>query len=130
MTTKPRRIPTIPNYLAWDLQAPQYDIPEVGDRSPGLHEWRVPGEWVRGIAIDVLLHYDADWLLDGILTHYPDGSPMDDQPGDITVLVRPDRQRRGIGRLLVEEAVRRWQIDLDTQCLTDDGNQLVRAIQR
>lgn len=101
MTVK-RRIPEMPAYLAWAEQAPQYERPDITDRSPGTHYWRVPPELVDGLVIDCLLHYDEDGLV-GILTHYPNGSPQMDRPGDVTLVVHPAKQRRGIGTTLVLE---------------------------
>jgi len=98
-----RRIPAMPAYLAWSTQAPQYERPDIIDRSPGTHHWTVPPELVDGTVIDCLLHYDQDGLV-GILNHFPNGSPKLDRPGDITLVVHPAKHRQGIGTTLVQAA--------------------------
>ena len=131
-----RRIPQVPGYLAWEEQAPQYNIPEVlstTQRLEGIHEWQVPDRLLpadaKGTVIKCLLCYAEDGRLIGILNYFPNGSPIADQPGDVTLVVHPEYQRRGIGTRLLAEAVARWPIDLDSQCMTPQGEALVRAFQ-
>lgn len=122
-----RHIPAMPPYLAWAEQAPQYERPDIPDRSPGTHHWTVPPELVDGVVIECLLHYDESGLI-GILNYFPKGSPMD-LPGDVTVVVHPARQRRGVGTTLVQEARRRWNVDLEDQCTTPAGAALIASLQ-
>lgn len=123
-----RRIPDLPPYLGWNEQAPQYDRPDIVDRSPGVHAWEVPLADSDGIVIKVLLHYGSDGQLDGILDYFPLGTPMD-LPGDVLVLVKPTHRCRGIGTSLLNEARRLWpEINLRDQCFTPMGEALVDHI--
>jgi GNAT superfamily N-acetyltransferase len=116
-----RTISDLPPFLAWEQQAPQYDIPENPHHgTPGLHFWQVPKNLCGGVTIFCLLHYGDDGQLDAIMNYYPKGTPLD-EPGDFLILVRPDRQRQRIGTAVLGEAIRRWNVRLDDQCVTPAG---------
>lgn len=86
----------------------------------------MPPHLADGVVIECLLHYDDSGLI-GIQNHFPQGSPMN-LPGDVTLVVRRDPQRRGVGTPLVQEARRRWKpIDLENQRTTPAGTELANA---
>jgi hypothetical protein len=80
--------------------------------------------WVR-----TLLHRDEHGRLQGILYYYTEDTGLE-KPGHINMLVKSVRQRRGIGTSLLEEAMRRWPVDLDQQNYTDAGRALVARVRR
>jgi hypothetical protein len=102
--------------FSWQGQAPQYD--QLGPPGEIVYRRYFDGRPLDGkgkAIIDTLLHYDDRGYLDGILNTYPfgaanaDGSKLDD-PGDVTLTLRPDVDTPGGGvrALLVADALRRW----------------------
>lgn len=80
------------------------------------------------IEIHALLSYDSAGYLQGALMYFPQGSPFD-RVGGVTVLVRPNQRRHGIGRALLLAALAMWpKIDLDNQEYTESGRALVDAV--
>lgn len=78
--------------------------------------------------IHALLSYDERGYVQGALMYFPSGTPFD-PVGGVTVLVRPNRRRRGVGRLLLMTALTLWpDIDLDDQEYTAEGRLLADAI--
>lgn len=113
----------------WASQAPQYDRPDITP-APGVVGWQVP-PGLTPVPVLCLLYYTEHrgrLTLVGILSYFPEGSPFDDEPGDFMVLVHPEWRRQGIGSRLVREAVRRWGVDLMTQCYTTQGWMLAQSI--
>lgn len=107
--------------FGWDSQVGQYPA----DGPAGISYFRgeiSPTEWV-----DCLLWRDSRGQLLGILNHFPIALPPE-EPGNFTVFVRADAQRRGIGRALVEEAIRRWDVKLLEQAYTPSGAALINSI--
>jgi GNAT superfamily N-acetyltransferase len=112
--------------LSWMDQAPQYA--DVVPDGPGITYFK--GVINETAWVDCLLSYDANLELVGILNHFPMDTPWD-AAGDITMFVRPDRYRRGIASALLDEARRRWTIDLDQQNFTHAGAAFInRYVQR
>ena len=56
--------------------------------------------------VDVLLYRDDDGA-DGILAKYNENNPLQ-EPYSVNLLVKPDQQRRGVGKSLAREACSRW----------------------
>lgn len=108
--------------LSWESQVCQY--PTKG--RPGISYF--PGQTPLGI-VDCLLMRDLAGDVVGILNHYGFDSVWE-RTGNVNVWVRPDRQRKGIGRLLVAEANQRWPINLDQQRFTPDGVKFAETLTR
>lgn len=98
--------------LSIDAASFAYRWPELVEEYPPK---RAPGVVQAGEK--TLLYYDRDSLLAGIFTLHPNKQ--------IIVIVHPDRQGRGIGTKLLEEAVQRWDIDFKRQRYTLPGAELV-----
>jgi GNAT superfamily N-acetyltransferase len=116
----PKRFPVtidrMPDILAWRYQEPQYA--NVKPKGPGITYFRPvfePGP------VDCLLMYNADLALVGIMNLYQQDMPPWEKAGNFTILVRPDRRRRGIATQLMDEARRRWTISFDQQDYSHDG---------
>ncbi|GAB3952471.1 hypothetical protein GCM10029976_090730 [Kribbella albertanoniae] len=108
---------TLFGMFSWQGQAQQY--PRTGD--PGISYFRgdVPG---HGLGyVDCLLYRNADGELVGILNHFPADMPPYEDKGNVTLLVRPDHQRQGIGSRLWAEAVERYGVKFEGQSFTEDG---------
>jgi hypothetical protein len=109
-------IPVMP--LHWQDQEPQYR--EVKPERPGIVHFkgRQPGvaNWV-----DCLLMFDDKLELVGILNYFAWDFPPWEVAGNFTVFTRPDRYRRRIATALLDEARRRWTVDLDQQEYSTSG---------
>lgn len=116
----------------WESQECQYiDRTDIRWR-PGITHWTVPRN-AAPVPIECLLYReDRGGLagrLVGILNYFPEGSPVGDLPGDTLTLVRPEWRRKGIGKALLTEALRRWPaIDLLSQSYTDEGYALATSV--
>lgn len=102
--------------LNWGNQEWQYG--DAQPTAPGILYFKgmVRDDWV-----DCLLMYDENLELIGILNYYARDFPPWEVAGNVTMFTRPDRFRRGIASTLLDEARRRWPIDLDKQEFTRDG---------
>lgn len=106
--------------FSWESQANQY--PAKG--RPGVSYFA--GETPLG-TVDCLLYRDIKGNVVGILNHYGFDSIWE-KPGNVNIWVRPDKQRRGIATLLVREAARRWDVNLDQQRFTESGAALATRL--
>ena len=79
------------------------------------------------IPVNYLLHHGDDGQINGILSHFPEGTPFE-KPGSITVTVHPSHRKKGVGAALVNAAVDRFGIDLDSQEYTPLGYELYRKL--
>jgi hypothetical protein len=107
--------------FGWDSQAGQY--PRTGE--PGIGYYA--GDAGHAQPVNCLLWRDATGRLRGILNHYPIDMPPWERAGNLTVLVQPGWRRRRIATTLVDQARRRWPIDLAAQTYTDDGRKFITA---
>ena len=110
--------------LCWAGQAAQY--PPAG--APGIGYFA--GDAGYDQPVDCLLWRDTTGTLRGILNHYPIDMPPWEKAGNLTMLVQPGWRRRGIGSALLDEARRRWPVDLGVQTYTDDGRRFIAAYRR
>jgi len=101
----------------WESQASQY--PATGAEGIDYFRGDIPDD--RGWYVDCLLHRDSDGSLSGILNRYPFDMPPWEQENNVCLFVRPDRQRQGIATALFDEAVRRWNVNLNQQRFTAAG---------
>jgi hypothetical protein len=73
-----------------------------------------------------LLKRDSHGRIEGILNHYPNKTHFE-KPGNVTIFVKPTRQRRGIAEQLLLDAMSRWPINFIQQSYTTSG---LRFIER
>lgn len=103
----------------WHNQAKQY--PEHGT---GIMYFK--GILPSGKHVDCLLYYGADNLLQGILNFYPIKIPFLQEKGSVNIEVRHDRRRKGIATALLNEAIKRFEINLENQEYTHDGERFIK----
>lgn len=111
--------------LSWAAQVAQYpaaDAPGVSYFRGELSSADRPGAYV-----DCLL-YRLNSEIIGILNHYPQDLPPWEYAGSITVQVRDDHRRQGIGTALMYEAWSRWPFMGQQQVYTDDGLAFIKAL--
>lgn len=89
---------------------------------PGVVEF-TPG---TDLEIHSLLWYDDHGKLRGIFNYYPKGTPAE-LPGEFNITVQPEWRRRGIATELLDEAFKRWPINLDRQVWTNEGAAFITA---
>lgn len=78
--------------------------------------------------INCLLYRDSEGVLIGILNHYDGKNPLESADA-VNLWVRPDMQRKGIGRELVAKAQERWPaINPEGQRYTPEGVQFITAL--
>lgn len=111
-------------FLAFSFERQRVQYPERGE--PGITYFlaRLPD----GARVEVLLHRDADGIVDGILQHYPQDLPPYQQRGSVNVLVDPKRFRQGIATALLKVGGPRFKIDLTRQEFTPDGAALANRL--
>lgn len=112
----PVHIPVMPEIFDWDIQVAQYA--NVKPTGPGIHYFRPVFDMGP---VDCLLMYNADLVIVGIMNFFPEDLPPYERAGNFTIMVRPDRQRRGIATALMDEARRRWLINFDQQDYSPAG---------
>ena len=131
--------PTIP-HLSWTWQSQVRQYPKVGQ--PGLRyelnhvtvamvEHRASGRQLpigSEQPVDTLVHRNRKGHVTALLWHYSVALPPWEKAGNVNLIVREDRRGRGLGRLMLEEAMRRWPINWEQQDYTPEGLALVRAV--
>lgn len=108
--------------LSWESQVVQY--PATGE--PGIGYFA--GETSLGV-VDCLLWRDEKGRVRGILNRYGIDFPPYEKAGNVNIWIRPSHQRQGIGRALIEEAIRRWgPINYEQQQFTEAGAAFARQL--
>ena len=102
----------------WKNQAKQY--PENGT---DLVYYK--GVLPSGVNVHCLLYYGHTNILEGILNYYPIDLFPWQKRGSVNILVRHDRRRNGIATSLLDEAINRWNIKLEKQEYTKDGERFI-----
>lgn len=128
----------------WESQAQQY--PERGqpgldveqhyvDLASGMEVFppQPRGLWwqtdMSMTKIDCLLMRDEVGVLVGILNHYDGRHPIEPTADAVNLWIRPDMQRRGLGRTMVLDAVRRWPgVTWEKQRYTPQGLALLESL--
>lgn len=123
LKTMKRAIPTNSIAFLWENQARQY--PRYGS---GITYFR--GICDDNIWVDCLLYYGYDNELHGILNHYPFEMPPYQKAGSVNIQVRPDRRRKGIASALLDEAIKRFNVNLENQEYTPDGERFIKNYMR
>ena len=103
----------------WQNQARQY--PRYGT---GITYFK--GVCEDDMWVDCLLYYGYDNELHGILNHYPFEMPPYQKTGSVNLQVRPDRRRKGIASALLDEAIKRFNVNLEDQEYTPDGERFIK----
>lgn len=109
--------------FSWESQRDQYPV----QGQPGITYRSEPTEYGN---VDCLLFYDSLGLLRGILNHYPfDAIGLDgleiEITGNFNLYVDASYRRRGVGTILLDEAMSRWPIKIEQQTYTSDGVQFI-----
>lgn len=104
--------------FGFDSQAVQF--PEKGEPGVSYSKETAGG----GTQVDCLLWRDDNGTLRGILYHYPQGTPWED-PGSVNLIVDDSYRKRGIATTLMDEAVKRFKVNLKKQTYTDDGYKFI-----
>ena len=112
-------IPTNSIVFLWQNQARQY--PKHGT---GITYFK--GICEDNMWVDCLLYYGYDNELHGILNHYPFEMPPHQKTGSVNLQVRPDRRRKGIASALLDEAIKRFNVKLEDQEYTPDGERFIK----
>ena len=112
-------IPTNSIVFLWQNQARQY--PKHGT---GITYFK--GICEDNMWVDCLLYYGYDNELHGILNHYPFEMPPYQKTGSVNLQVRPDRRRKGIASALLDEAIKRFNVKLEDQEYTPDGERFIK----
>lgn len=135
------KVQMIPPAFSWESQAKQYA--ESGapglkleqhmvDNKTGDEVFGVPAKLAGpGISVvDCLLLRDETGSLVAILNHYDGKNPLEAADA-VNLWVRPDRQREGIGKMMVLEAMKMWPgVKLENQRYTHSGVYLLRSLTR
>ena len=113
---------------------------------PAMPEWAILSQFTQypqdgpdGISyfkgvIDADRHVDClllrqDGKLVGVLNHYPIAFPeADEQKGNVTLLVLKPHRRTGVGTALLNEAIKRWNVNLKRQDTTPGGRGLIDSL--
>lgn len=113
------------HYWSWENQVRQY--PKEG--APGISYFRgdlEPGNWV-----DCLLYRDRDGEILGILNYYNQdeyqNGVLTEKKGNFCIFTAPKAQRQGIGKKLLEEGIKRYNIVLEDQMWTPQGFELLKS---
>lgn len=107
--------------LTWESQVRQYPRRGV----PGITY--MAGHTPLGPVDCLLWRDDRKTWVRGILNHYPQGAGRLERAGNVNVFVDPQWRRQGIASALLDEARRRWSIDLGQQQYSDLGAAFIRA---
>lgn len=106
--------------FSWESQYNQY--PKRG--VPGIKYF---GGHTESGTVDCLLYFDDNGRLRGILNHYPFTLYPFESKGNVNIFVDPKRRRQGIATALLTEAMKRWDVDLEQQQYTEEGEQFILA---
>lgn len=109
--------------FSFESQKKQY--PPTGE--PGLSYFR--GDVERGKWVDCLLWRDENGELLGILNHYPMDMTLE-KKGNFNLFVDPKAKRQGIATALVNEAIKRYKVNLRQQRYSEEGAQFINAFVR
>lgn len=103
---------------SWEHQAKQY--PAIGNGIVYYKGMLSDKKWV-----DCLLFYGEDGTLQGVLNHYPFTKFPYQKNGSINLVVRKDKRRQGIATALLDEARKRFKINLKRQNYTPLGKKFI-----
>lgn len=104
--------------FSWEQQVKQY--PAYGN---GIVYFK--GILINNKRVDCLLYYGDDGTLHGLLNHYPITTFPYQKNGSINILVRRDKRRQGIATALLNEALKRFKINLKKQNYTPLGKKFI-----
>lgn len=104
----------------WNSQADQY--PPVGTPGVTYFAGKLPN---NPVPIDCLLYYSPEGELRGIANHYAVDYPPMEVAGNFLVLVHPKYQNRGVGTALLDELVRRYDVNFTQQKYSRKGLALI-----
>jgi len=108
----------------WAAQVQQY--PEIGE--PGMsYSVESFSDDFPGCVADCLVYRNEQGRAVAVLNHYPqDVGP--EKKGNICFFVDPKMQGKGLGKMMVLEAMKRFDIKLENQEWTPSGFRVLRSI--
>ena len=111
---------SIPDFamLSWESQVSQY--PPFGE--PGISYYK--GVLDADLYVDCLLWRDDNGILRGILNHYPIKTEWE-KVGNANIWVHPGWQGKGIGSALMDEAMKRYNLNLKQQRYSEAGARFI-----
>jgi GNAT superfamily N-acetyltransferase len=117
---------TIPDIFAtgpysFAVQVKQY--PLLGTKGIGYFAGDVGDDMPP---VDCLLYRDKSGKVRGILNHFPVRMGLE-QAGNVAVFIDPSFRRKGIATKLLDEANRRWSINLLQQKFTPLGGAFIKS---
>lgn len=115
-----------PEVYSWQSQASQYL--NVAPNKTGVEYFK--GDMGGGKFVDCLLYKAKDGYLLGILNHYPFDFLPYERKGNVNIWVNPDFKCCGIGTELLNEAMKRWDINFHQQRFTPEGYAFVTKFLR
>lgn len=105
--------------FAWEYQAGQYPM-----QGKGIQYCRANIDDARWV--DCLLYYGDDLTLQGILNFYSFNFPPFQKKGSVNIQVRKDIRRQGIASTLMNDAMKRFEINLMEQDYTPSGIKFIK----
>jgi GNAT superfamily N-acetyltransferase len=120
--------------MPWDYDT-NFLLPEIG--APGIQYLRRRGSVMAFSAdvvatVDCVLYRDNAGLLVGILFRFPkairDDIGLVASAGELSLVVKPDHCRQGIGTALLKEAASRWDIHWANQSYSAGGLELIKSV--
>lgn len=131
---KKRTLSPFEEIYSFQSQVVQY--PQNGP--PGISYFRGASPWMeeQGKWVDCLLFRDDNGRIRGILNHYPfeltdpEDSSVTEKKGNINIFIDPLYKNKQVGTKLLDEAITRYDVDLNQQTYSAEGAAFVNAYVR
>ena len=129
-----RTLSAFEEIYSFESQVAQY--PQNGPQ--GISYFRGADDWMeeQGKWVDCLLFRDENGRIRGILNHYPfelispEDARVTEKPGNINIFIDPFYKNKQVGTKLLDEARRRYDIDLNKQTYSTEGAAFINAYVR
>lgn len=129
-----RTLSPLEEIYSFESQVGQY--PQNGPQ--GISYFRGADDWMeeQGKWVDCLLFRDENGRIRGILNHYPfelispEDARVTEKSGNINIFIDPFYKNKQVGTKLLDEARRRYDIDLNKQTYSTEGAAFINAYVR